>query len=281
MGSADTFNAGCDVVDDIAGVQPDRAMMWCNPEGEEHLFTFADMKSWSDKTANYLAAHGVGKGDMVMVILRRHYQFWFVATALAKLGAVMVPATFMLKEHDLEYRLNGASIKAVICTSIGTIAQVVDNVVDRCPSVEHLFLVNGAGGGLTEKDADGNWLAVDGPVGAVLSGPEGVCAVPAKREGWHDFNTGVRSADEGFSRVETHVGDPMLMYFSSGTSGSADGAARFLHALVVTAKRWHNVKPDWLHLDACNRPGQGGVGAHAGQWLRRVRAHVRRPSACR
>ena len=191
----DTFNFGYDVVDDIAENDPDRrAMMWCNPEGEEHLFTFADMKSWSDKTANYLAAHGVGKGDMVMVILRRHYQFWFVATALAKLGAVMVPATFMLKEHDLEYRLNGASIKAVICTSIGTIAQVVDNVVDRCPSVEHLFLVNGAGGGLTEKDADGNWLAVDGPVGAVLSGPEGVCAVPAKREGWHDFNTGVRSA---------------------------------------------------------------------------------------
>ena len=166
----DTFNFGYDVVDDIAENDPDRrAMMWCNPEGEEHLFTFADMKRWSDKTANYLAAHGVGKGDMVMVILRRHYQFWFVATALAKLGAVMVPATFMLKEHDLEYRLNGASIKAVICTSIGTIAQVVDNVVDRCPSVEHLFLVNGAGGGLTEQDADGNWLAVDGPVGAVLS----------------------------------------------------------------------------------------------------------------
>ena len=195
----DTFNFGYDVVDDIAENDPDRrAMMWCNPEGEEHLFTFADMKRWSDKTANYLAAHGVGKGDMVMVILRRHYQFWFVATALAKLGAVMVPATFMLKEHDLEYRLNGASIKAVICTSIGTIAQVVDNVVDRCPSVEHLFLVNGAGGGLTEQDADGNWLAVDGPVGAVLSGPEGVCAVPGKREGWHDFNTGVRDACEEF-----------------------------------------------------------------------------------
>ena len=114
----DTFNFGYDVVDDIAQNDPDRrAMMWCNPEGEEHLFTFADMKRWSDKTASYLAAHGVGKGDMVMVILRRHYQFWFVATALAKLGAVMVPATFMLKEHDLEYRLNGASIKAVICTS--------------------------------------------------------------------------------------------------------------------------------------------------------------------
>ena len=130
----DTFNFGYDVVDDIAENDPDRrAMMWCNPEGEEHLFTFADMKRWSDKTANYLAAHGIGKGDMVMVVLRRHYQFWFVATALAKLGAVMVPATFMLKEHDLEYRLNGASIKAVICTSVGTIAQVVDNVVGREP----------------------------------------------------------------------------------------------------------------------------------------------------
>ena len=130
----DTFNFGYDVVDDIAQNDPDRrAMMWCNPEAEEHLFTFADMKRWSDKTANYLAAHGVGKGDMVMVILRRHYQFWFVATALAKLGAVMVPATFMLKEHDLEYRLNGASIKAIICTSVGTIAQVVDNVIDRVP----------------------------------------------------------------------------------------------------------------------------------------------------
>ena len=92
------FNFGYDVVDDIAMNDPDRrAMIWCNPEGEEHVFTFADMKKWSDKTANYLAENGVGKGDFVMVILRRHYQFWFVATALAKLGAVMVPATFMLK----------------------------------------------------------------------------------------------------------------------------------------------------------------------------------------
>ena len=90
------------MVDDIAENDPDRrAMVWCNPEGEEHVFTFADMKRWSDKTANFLAEAGIGRGDYVMVILRRHYQFWFVATALAKLGAVMVPATFMLKEHDL------------------------------------------------------------------------------------------------------------------------------------------------------------------------------------
>ena len=107
----DNFNFAYDVVDDIAINDPERtAMVWCNPEGEEHTFTFADMKTWSDKTANFLADCGIGRGDFVMVILRRHYQFWFVATALAKLGAVMVPATFMLKEHDLEYRLNGEEL---------------------------------------------------------------------------------------------------------------------------------------------------------------------------
>ena len=152
-----SFNFGYDVVDDIAVNDPDRrAMVWCNPEGENHVFTFADMKRWSDKTANFLAEQGIGRGDMVMVILRRHYQFWFVATALAKLGAVMVPATFMLKEHDLEYRLNGASVKAVIATSLGDIAEVCDRVADACPTLERRILVNGAGGGLTPEDADGN-----------------------------------------------------------------------------------------------------------------------------
>ena len=215
-----SFNFGYDVVDDIAENDPDRrAMVWCNPEGEEHVFTFADMKRWSDKTANYLAAHGVGRGDYVMVILRRHYQFWFVATALAKLGAVMVPATFMLKEHDLEYRLNGASIKAIIATSLGDIADVVDNVAGACPTLEVKMLVNGAGGGLTPEDAEGNLVFPDDglPLGAALSGPDGVCAAPVERAGWLDFNTGVSAASADFARVETLAADPMLMYFSSGT----------------------------------------------------------------
>ena len=147
------FNFGYDVVDDIAEAEPDRvAMVWCNPEGEEHTFTFAEMKYWSDKTANYLSDLGIGRGDMVMVILRRHYQFWFVATALHKLGAILAPATFMLKEHDLEYRVNRASVKAIICTSIGDIAQVVDNAEENCPSLELKLLLDGAGGG-TSTDA--------------------------------------------------------------------------------------------------------------------------------
>ncbi|MCL2631896.1 MAG: AMP-binding protein, partial [Coriobacteriia bacterium] len=123
-----TYNFAYDVVDDIALAEPDRtAMVWCNPEQEEHVFSFADLKYWSDKTANFLARAGVEQGDLVMVILRRHYQFWFVALALNKLGAVLVPATFMLKEHDVAYRVNSAEIKTVICTDLPDIAEVIDN----------------------------------------------------------------------------------------------------------------------------------------------------------
>ena len=131
----DNFNFAYDVVDDIAINDPERtAMVWCNPEGEEHVFTFADMKTWSDKTANFMADCGIGRGDFVMVILRRHYQFWFTMLALEKLGAVAVPATFMLKEHDLTYRLNGADIKAIIATSAGDIAGTIDAVVKETPA---------------------------------------------------------------------------------------------------------------------------------------------------
>ena len=268
------FNFGYDVVDDIAENDPDRrAMVWCNPEGEEHVFTFADMKRWSDKTANYLAAHGVGRGDYVMVILRRHYQFWFVATARAKRGAVRVPATFMLKEHDLEDRLNGASIKAIIATSLGDIADVVDNVAGACPTLEVKMLVNGAGGGLTPEDAEGNLVFPDDglPLGAALSGPDGVCAAPVERAGWLDFNTGVSAASADFARVETLAADPMLMYFSSGTSGNPKMVlhdSEYAIAHLVTAKHWHNVQPDGLHFTIADTGwGKAVWGKYYGQWL--------------
>ena len=268
------FNFGYDVVDDIAANDPDRrAMVWCNPEGENHVFTFADMKRWSDKTANFLAEQGIGRGDMVMVILRRHYQFWFVATALAKLGAVMVPATFMLKEHDLEYRLNGASVKAVIATSLGDIAEVCDRVADACPTLERRILVNGAGGGLTPEDADGNLVFPDDglPLGEALSGPEGVCAAGVERAGWLDFNTCVRAASEDFERRETAAADPMLMYFSSGTSGNPKMVlhdSEYAIAHLVTAKHWHNVDPDGLHFTIADTGwGKAVWGKYYGQWL--------------
>ncbi len=259
------FNFGYDCVDDIAEAEPDRrAMVWCNPEGEEHTFTFADMKRWSDKTANLLKEHGVKRGDMVMVILRRHYQFWFTAVALHKLGAVMVPATFMLKEHDLEYRLNSAEIKYVICTSCGFIPDVVEATIPRCPSVEKIFLCNGAGGGMGDPN--------DPTIGKALSGPEGICAASIEREGWIDFNTEVRNASEDFERVQTSATDPFLLYFSSGTSGEPkmvlhDGAYPLAH--IVTAKHWHNVVSDGgVHFTIADTGwGKAVWGKLYGQWL--------------
>jgi len=225
----DRFNFGYDVVDRIADTDPDRlAMIWTNPEGEEHIFTFEDIKIWSNKTANYLESLGIGKGDPVMVIARRHYQFWFIAIALHKLGAVMIPATFMLKEHDLEYRLNASSTKAIICTTAGDIADTVDNVEKDCPSLERKILLNGGGAGLAlDSQSD-------------LSGPENICVLDAPaREGWLDFNKEVRDQPDTFNRIATSVRDPFLMYFSSGTTENPkmvlhDGSYALAH--IVTAK---------------------------------------------
>lgn len=268
----DNFNFGYDVVDDIAVNDPNRrAMIWCNPEGEEHIFTFADMKRWSDKTANFLVDQGIKRGDYVLVVLRRHYQFWFVATALAKIGAVMVPATFMLKEHDLEYRLNGASISSIICTSVGEISQIADNVINECPTVTSRILVNGAGGGTTKCDDEGNLIAVAGTVGAALSGEEGICAASIEREGWVDFNSGVRAASEVFERRDTVAAEPMLMYFSSGTSGNPKMVLHnsgYAVAHLITAKHWHNVQPDGVHFTIADTGwGKAVWGKYYGQWL--------------
>ena len=269
----DDFNFGYDVVDDIAENDPDRlAMIWCNPEGEEHYFTFADMKRWSDKTANFLAGYGIGRGDMVMVILRRHYQFWFVATALHKLGAVMVPATFMLKEHDLEYRLNGAGVKALIVTDVGDIADVCDTAAGLCPTLETKILVNG-GSALAHQKADGSFDfdAVNGPCGPELSGPEGICAASANRDSWVDFNTSVALSPESFERRQTLAAEPMLMYFSSGTSGNPkmvlhDNAYALAH--LMTAKHWLNVEPEGVHLTIADTGwGKAVWGKLYGQWL--------------
>lgn len=263
----DSFNFAYDIVDDIAVNDPDRpAMVWCNPEGEEHRFTFADMKYWSDKTANVFAAHGIGRGDMVMVILRRHYQFWFVATALDKLGAVMVPATFMLKEHDLSYRLNSAEVKAIVCTDCEDIAQVTDNVQAECPSLTKKFLVNAAGGGLMID------TAAEHGYGPALSGPEGICKAAGVRPGWIDFNTEVRAASSAFARHETSASDPMLMYFSSGTSGNPKMVMHdqgYAVAHTLTAKWWHNVKSDGgLHFTIADTGwGKAVWGKYYGQWI--------------
>lgn len=264
-----SFNWAYDVVDEIALTDPDRpAMLWLNPEGEEHHFSFADIKRWSDKCANFLVAQGVRKGDTVLVILRRHYQFWFTAVALHKIGAILVPATFMLREHDLAYRLRAAGIKAVICTDAGTIADVVDEVAPSCPELTMKIMVAAGGAGMcvgSEREEEARAEAKK------LSGPEGICALEAQREGWTCYNSGVREAADFWGRITTEVTDPMIMYFSSGTSGNPkmvlhNGTYALAH--TVTAKLWHNVLGDGgLHFTIADTGwGKAVWGKFYGAW---------------
>ena len=262
-----TFNWAYDVVDDIALAEPDRpAMVWCNPEGEEHRFSFGDIKYWSDKCANFLVAQGVRKGDAVLVILRRHYQFWITAVALHKIGALLVPATFMLREHDLQYRLESAGIKAVICTDAGTIADVCDAVAPNCPDLQIKILVAAGGAGLA-VDKEG----FDPAPHRALSGPEHICELTCEREGWIDYNTGVRAASDFWGRIPTTVDEPMIMYFSSGTSGNPKMVLHdYTYALAhtITAKLWHNtVGDDGLHFTIADTGwGKAVWGKFYGAW---------------
>ncbi|MBQ3387359.1 MAG: AMP-binding protein [Eggerthellaceae bacterium] len=245
-----------DVVDAIALREPDRrAMVWLNPQGDEHIFTFGDMRTYSDKTAAYLSSLGISKGDKVMVVLRRHYQFWFVALALAKIGAVMIPATFMLKEHDLEYRLKAAGISAIIATSVGTFAGVADAV---CTSLAEqgqsvpLRIICAA------PDVDG------APEGELLS-------LRARRPEWEELNAGILAAPAEFAGPAIRIDEPMLMYFSSGTSGQPKMVlhnGRYALAHLMTAKHWHGVCPDGLHFTIADTGwGKAVWGKFYGQWI--------------
>ncbi len=276
VNAPEDYNFAYDVVDDIAAHEPERpAMIWCNPEGEEHRFTFADFKLMSDKAANFFAEQGIGHGDRVIVILRRHYSFWVTCLALHKIGAIAVPATFMLKEHDLEYRIKASGAKALVVTSVGDIAGVVDSVVAHSdePGREYLkdlklFIVNAA-----QFDIPGGAGTVADPdlTGEKLSGPEGVFAASCERPGWLDFNSGVRAASSDWERRPTKVTDGLLLYFTSGTSGEPkmvihDHSYSLGH--ITTAKFWHGVDPEGVHMSVADSGwGKTAWGKFYGQWL--------------
>ncbi|MDR3644791.1 MAG: AMP-binding protein [Clostridia bacterium] len=236
----DDFNFGYDVVDEMARLEPQKtAMVWCDESGAERTFTFAEMKKYSDKAANFFQSLGIGKGDMVMLILKRHYEFWFSIVALHKLGAVTIPATALLTTKDLVYRFNAASVKAVVCTAMGEIASYVDEAQAQCPSVKIKIIAKG------------------------------------KKDGWHSFTENVEASSEHFERPEEaqrpKIGDPMLIYFSSGTSGLPKmGCHDFAYPLghIVTAKHWQNVAADGLHVTVAETGwGKAVWGKLYGQWL--------------
>jgi len=234
----DKFNFAFDVVDELGRRKPDKlAMLHIAEDMTERRFTFQDMKKESARAANYFKALGIRRGDRVMLVLKRHYQYWFAVLGLHKLGAVAIPATNQLLEKDFTYRFAAGKVKAILCTADGDVAQAVDEAAAKSPDLAHKILVGG------------------------------------KREGWHDFNEEYTMYSSHFARTEDAPcgDDPMLMFFTSGTSGYPKLAAhnyKYPLGHFITAKYWQQVNPDGLHLTISDTGwAKSSWGKLYGQWL--------------
>ena len=236
LNAPDDFNFGYDVVDKLGAEQPDLlALLWTNLEGDERRFTFADIARLSDKAAAMFQKQGIKKGDRVMLILKRHYQFWIAIVALHKIGAVVIPATHLLVEKDITYRINAAGISAVVVTAQERVADETDKAQAKAPELKTKFIVGG------------------------------------KREGWLDFDAMLEESDGVYEKVTVCPSDIMLIYFSSGTTGMPKMAAHNFHyalAHIITASFWHNNEHGGLHLTVSDSGwGKCAWGKLYGQWL--------------
>ena len=232
------YNFAFDCVDEIAKKSPDKlAMLHVSNDKVERRFTFEDMRKYSNKTANYLESLGVKKGDKVMIVLKRHYQFWFVITALHKIGAVAIPATNLLKEHDFEYRYKAADVKAIFCTADGETAEEAEKAAQSNAEVSVKIMVG------------------------------------ENRLGWHDFDKEVENFSDVYERrADSPCGsDPMLMFFTSGTTGYpkiAEHNYKYALGHYITACYWHNVNPDGIHFTISDTGwGKAVWGKYYGQWM--------------
>ncbi|MBP5605939.1 MAG: AMP-binding protein, partial [Ruminiclostridium sp.] len=234
----DSFNFAFDVVDAIAEKTPDKlAMIYVDRDHNERRYTFADIRDYSCQTANYFRSLGIKRGDKVMLVLKRHYQFWFSILALHRIGAVAIPASNMFRSHDYIYRFNAADVSAVVCSADGWIADEVDIAEKDSPSLKTKILVNG------------------------------------KRDGWHDFNAELPAFDSVYARTDDAPcgTDPMLIFFSSGTTGNPKMVLHsYQYALghYTTAKYWHNADPNGLHFTISDTGwGKALWGKLYGQWM--------------
>lgn len=232
----DNFNFGYDVVDKIADETPEkRALVWCNVEGEEHIFSFADIKKYSNQMANVFRSAGIGHGDRVILILKRHYEYWFAAVALHKLGAVMIPATHMLTVSDFVYRIKSSKVKAIVCTTQNEVPEKITASLKEANMTAKLWCV--------QKDADG----------------------------FENLTEAMREAPEKFERVQTLATDPMMLYFTSGTTGYPKGVIHehsYPLAHIVTAKYWHQAEDNGLHFTVAETGwAKASWGKIYGQWL--------------
>lgn len=234
----ENFNFGYDVVDAWAMAEPDRkALCWTDDKGGHLDFTFADIKRYSDRAASFFQSSGIGRGDMVMLILKRRYEFWFSIIALHKIGAVVIPATHLLTKKDIVYRNNAAGIKMIVCTGEEDICNRIADAMPESPSVQTLVSV----------------------------GP----SVPA---GFLSFHEGLREAPEFVRPAVVNANEDIsLMYFTSGTTGNPKMVAHdFTYPLghIVTAAFWHNLTKDSLHLTIADTGwGKAVWGKLYGQWI--------------
>ena len=232
------FNFAYDVMDEWAKIKPDHvALLWASERGEEIRFTYKDLKEQSDKAAAYFQSLGIGHDDKVMLILKRHYQWWLAMLGLHKLGAVAIPATHMLTKHDIVYRNNAASVKAIICCGDDYVVEQVNQAMPESPTVKTLISIG-----------------------------------PGIPEGFHDW---MKEWNEcaPFVRPE-HVNsneDTLLMYFTSGTTGEPKMVAHdHLYALghLTTGVYWHNLHENSIHLTVADTGwGKAVWGKLYGQWF--------------
>lgn len=232
----ENFNFGYDVVDKIANETPEkRALVWCNMEGEEHIFSFADIKKYSNQMANVFQGAGIGRGDRVMLILKRHYEYWFAAVALHKLGAVMIPATHMLTVSDFVYRIQSSEAKAIVCTTQNEVPEKITAALKEADMTARLWCV--------QKDADG----------------------------FENLTEAMKEASGELERVQTKATDPMMLYFTSGTTGYPKGVIHehsYPLAHIVTAKYWQQAEDNGLHFTVAETGwAKASWGKIYGQWL--------------
>ncbi|MCI5655151.1 MAG: AMP-binding protein [Candidatus Pseudoruminococcus sp.] len=234
------FNFGFDVVDAWAEADENKkALVWCNDHGEEKTFTFSDISRLSNKTANYFRSLGIKKGDVVMMILRRRWEYWICATALHKVGAILIPGSLQLTKKDIVYRGNSAEVKAIICINDDFVINQVEASEKEIPTLENKIVVG------------------------------------EPRDGWRFFEDEIEPFSDKFPRPTgdqaTNWNDIMLVYFTSGTTGMPKMVQHnFAHPLghIVTAKYWQMVQEDKLHMSVSDSGwAKFGWGKIYGQWI--------------
>ena len=234
----DKFNFAFDIIDELGRNYPDKlAMLHIANDMTERRFTFKDIKEYSSQAANYFKSLGIKKGDRVLLVLKRNYQFWFAILGLHKLGAIAIPATNQLVVHDYEYRFNAAGVSAAIVTADGNATDYVDQAQLNSPTLKIKIVANGS------------------------------------KEGWHNFDEEFGLFSRRFVRDDDSAcgDDPMLMLFTSGTTGYpkiATHSHKYPLGHFITAKYWHCVQRDGIHF-TISETGWGKAlwGKLYGQWL--------------